>query len=87
MEWTNAFGKMRGLYFVKNGKMEGIPIDNVLIIYQTFPSSPLINNHHLSLFQNLTTLCFPKKQRRTGVSFQGCSLALEISLHSNQFIF
>jgi hypothetical protein len=42
---------MKGLYLVKNGMMEGIPTDTVLIIHQTMPSSMLINNQNLLLFQ------------------------------------
>jgi hypothetical protein len=48
----SEIGIMKGLYLAKNGMMEGIPTDIVLIIYQTMPFSMLINNQNLLLFQN-----------------------------------
>jgi hypothetical protein len=57
----NAIGIMRGVYFAKNGIMEGTPMDIVLLIYQAMTSLPLINNHHLLLFPKLNNTLFPKK--------------------------
>jgi hypothetical protein len=42
---------MKGLHLAKNGMMEGIPIDIILIIRQTIPSLIIINNQNLLLFQ------------------------------------
>jgi hypothetical protein len=78
---------MRGAYFAENGIMEGIPTDVFLIYQQYHPRRQLKIKTFYYFKIEIQHFVFQKKNSELGVSLQGCSFSLEISLHINQFIF